>query len=138
MEKQTKVIDASVVVKWFVNELYSEKALQLKEEQKRGETLLIAPELLFIEVFNALIRKEKNEKIMLQVNEALENMELKIIKSNHSILMKSLQLSFKYNITIYDALYVAIAQVHGIPFITADKELFKIPNAIPLEKMYLL
>ena len=44
------VVDASIVVKWFVEEKWSDEASSLLE----AEVTLIAPELLFAEVSNAL------------------------------------------------------------------------------------
>lgn len=44
------VVDASVAVKWLVNEIFSDQAAQLLDK----ELTLIAPELLFAEVTNAL------------------------------------------------------------------------------------
>ena len=45
----TLVIDASVALKWFVEEQGSDKARGLLSREER----LIAPELLLAEVFNA-------------------------------------------------------------------------------------
>jgi len=50
-------------------------------------------------------------------------------------MLKTIENSVKYNITIYDALYVTLAQIHGTFLITADKKLYKIPNVIALEKI---
>jgi predicted nucleic acid-binding protein len=44
------VVDASIAVKWLVTENFSEQAVRLLDE----ELTLIAPELLFAEVGNAL------------------------------------------------------------------------------------
>ena len=44
------VIDASVAVKWLVGEAHSKEAARILD----GEPNLIAPELLFAEVANAL------------------------------------------------------------------------------------
>ncbi len=47
------VVDASVVVKWFVAEAGSQRALQLLSESNR----LIAPDLVIVEVATALSRR---------------------------------------------------------------------------------
>lgn len=49
------VIDASVVIKWFIEEKDSAKAVLLKEKHINGKTILIAPDLLIYEVANVLL-----------------------------------------------------------------------------------
>ena len=49
------IIDASVVIKWFIEEEDSIKAILLKDEHIQGKTILIAPDLLIYEVANVLM-----------------------------------------------------------------------------------
>ena len=135
MEKQKKVIDASVVVKWFLNEECSKEALKIREDHIFGEVNLIIPELAFMEVLNALRYKKVDIKRLLEVNKSLFEEQFQIEKINYSVLNKAVENSIKYGITIYDSLYVTIAQLHGAFLITADSELYKIPNVIALDKI---
>ncbi|MGQ4913110.1 MAG: type II toxin-antitoxin system VapC family toxin [Candidatus Asgardarchaeia archaeon] len=48
------VLDASVIVKWFVDEIYSDKALKLRDSCIEGKMLIIASTLLPFEVLSAL------------------------------------------------------------------------------------
>ncbi len=48
------VADASVIVKWFVDEVHSEKARELRDEYINGSVEILAPELMPYEVLNAL------------------------------------------------------------------------------------
>ncbi len=48
------VVDASVVVKWLVEEEGSERALRLRDRYIDGKIEIIAPELITFEVLNAL------------------------------------------------------------------------------------
>ena len=135
MEKQKKVVDASIIAKLFLNETGKEKALELKEKHFSSKIRLIVPELLFLEVLNTL-RYKKNEAMSLsKVNEALFDLQLIIQKIDFSLLEKSIENAVKYNLTIYDSVYVSLAQLHDCEFITADEELYKIPNAVSLEKI---
>ena len=135
MEKQKKVVDASVIVKWFVQEQFSDKVVGLMDKHAKGEVLLIAPELLFIEVLNALRYKKVNNSFLSNVNKTLWNAQFKIIPLNDSLLQTALAISLKEGLTIYDSVYVAIAEAENCQMITADKELYKIPNVVPLEKV---
>ena len=134
MEKQKKVIDSSVIVKWYAKEEDFEKAIKLKEEYLSEKIILIAPSLVMIEVLNAMKYKKENNIPLEKINNSLWEMQLNIEGINESTLNKTSEIALKYNISIYDALYVTIAQLHGCPLITADKGLYGIPNVIPLEK----
>lgn len=48
------VLDASVVLKWFIEEEDSVQALRLREEFYTGEREIVVPDLLLFEVANAL------------------------------------------------------------------------------------
>ena len=135
MEKQEKVIDASVVVKWFLNEENSDKAISLKDSLLKSELILIAPDLIILEVLNTLLYKKHREKELLIANKMMWELNLKLVRINSDIISKAVENSIKYHITIYDALYVTLAQIYGTFLITADKELYKIPNVIALEKI---
>ncbi|MEK6928522.1 MAG: type II toxin-antitoxin system VapC family toxin [Nanoarchaeota archaeon] len=134
MEKQKKVIDASVVMKWFTKETNTDKAIAIKEEHVKGDILLISPDLIFIEVLNGLRYKNHSEQALISVSKELWNIELNIESFNETHLIKAIEIALKNNLTLYDALYVSIANFHGVPLITADKELYKLPNVLPLEK----
>lgn len=135
MEKQKKVIDASIVVKWFSHEENSDKAIKIKDDFLKGNVTLIAPSMILLETINALKYKKRNEKQLLHANEELFKLDLKLEEINQEILSKTIENSIRYNITIYDSLYVTIGQIHGTFLITADKELYKVPNVIALEKI---
>lgn len=133
MEKQKKVLDASVIVKEFSEEIDADRTVELIRAHINNEMRVIVPDFLFIEVLNAFRLKLKDETAIKKINSDLEGFQFEVQRTTKSILDKSIDIALKYNITIYDALYVSIAQFHGCPLITADKELFKIPNVISLK-----
>ncbi len=123
------------MVKWFLNEEDSDKARTIRYELEKGDVSIIVPELLFLEVPNSLRYNRVKEKNILAANKILFGAGLGVAKLNEQLLFKAIENSIKHNITIYDALYVTLAQIHGALLITADKKLYKIPNVIPLEKI---
>lgn len=135
MERQEKVIDASVIVKWFLDEKDSDKARILRTELAKENLILIVPDLLFLEVLNTLRYKMVKKDGLIEANEILSGLGLKIGRISKEIMSKVIENSIKYNITIYDAVYVTLAQMYGTFLITADKGLYKIPNVIALEKI---
>ena len=136
MERQkTLVIDASVIVKWFLDEEDSEKARVIRSNLEKEEISIIVPPLLFLEILNSLKYNKVKEQNIISANKILFGLDFDIKDLNEEIMIKTIENSVKYNITIYDALYVTLAQIHGTFLITADKKLYKIPNVIALEKI---
>lgn len=135
MERQKKVLDASVILKAFTNEIDSNKAINLLEDFQDGRNEIIVPEFIFLEVTNALRYKKQSQESLNKTNKELWNLGLKIESLNSFLLEKAIEISLKNNITIYDAIYVSLAQINGCQLVTSDKELYKIPNVIPLEKL---
>ena len=67
------VLDASVLVKWFVEEDASDKALMLRDKYIEGELVILAPELILYEVLNALYFKRLfSREELREISEALE------------------------------------------------------------------
>ncbi len=134
MERQKKVLDASVLIKWFSQEENTEKAIELREQYIQQTIEILIPELAFLEVINSLRYKKKNEEELKKIIKNFLDLQIGFVALTEDLLNKTLKVALENNLTIYDSLYVAIAQFHGCPLITADKELYKIPNVIPLEK----
>jgi len=133
MAREKKVIDASIAVKWFTNEPDSDKAIKLRDEHCTGNILLIAPELLFIEVLNALRYKGQSAETLSIANKALSDLQIHVEKLNTFLLEKAITTALKHDLSLYDAVYGALANIYGIPLITADKAMQKMPNAKILE-----
>jgi predicted nucleic acid-binding protein len=135
MEKQEKIVDASVILKWFLNEEDSEKAIIIKNKHIQKDILLIVPDLLFLEVANTLKYKKDNFEKIKNANKDLWNFQFVIQKIDESILEKAIEISLKYNFTMYDSIYIALAQIYNTELITADEELVRAPNVKLLNDM---
>ncbi len=137
MAIEKKVVDASVVVKWFLNEESSDKALSLLSLHGAGEIVLLIPDFCFLEVLNVLRYKRKDAKFLIEINKTLGDYQLHVEKVDISLLEKACILALKYNLTVYDAIYLALAHLYGTHLITADKDLAKQPNGFLIEKLSL-
>ena len=122
-----RVLDASVVVKWFVDEEHSDKALQLREEYYAGEREIIVPDLLLFEVANALRYNSafETEEIK-ECVETLSAMCIEIVTPSYSLLERAIHRAREFDITCYDATYLALAEDLEFEFITADRRLYGI------------
>lgn len=135
MEKQKKVLDVSVIFKWFSEEKDSDKALKIKDEHLAGESVIIIPSFAIIELMNALKYKAKGKDKLKEANDAIKNMQLRAVNITKFIMDKAIDNAFEYDITLYDSLYVTLSQIHGCPLITTDEDLYKTPNALALDNI---
>jgi predicted nucleic acid-binding protein len=130
MERQKKVVDASVLVKCFVHEKGSDEALELWEEHTSGKSLLVVPELVFSEILNALRFKQFDLAKLQAADRILWDAQFHIERTNRFLLDRAIVLALKYKLSLYDATYLALSQVFGSPLYTSDEKLSKCPNTV--------
>ena len=128
MSEEKKVVpDASVLVKWFVKEECSEKALKIRDSYIEGKIKIIAPELIIFEVLNALRYKGLfTEPELEEISEALDAFSFELRPLRGSYAKKTVETAFKNNITIYDSSYITLALEENAEFFTADEDLIKL------------
>ncbi len=138
------IIDASVCIKWFSsnNEKDLAKSSMLRDYYREGKILLAAPDLLIYEIGNALSYNPGfNNKSVSEATESLYKMEIVFIKPNLEIMREAIKLRFEKSLTIYDAIYAALANLFNLQLITADKKMFSkikdMGNAILLSSLAL-
>jgi len=119
------VLDASAVVKLFREEEETPEMRQIVDLYKKRRVSIYAPSLLFVELANALRYTQG-----LTVNDvfdalgALKMLRLIVVDVEH-VLNRAVELAFEYDVTVYDAVYVALTElVNGI-LITYDRELLR-------------
>lgn len=125
MARPTKiVIDASVIIKWFIKEQDSEIANQVKEDYQKQIIDLSIPDLLPYEVLNVLRYKPSmGENDLCKVVKDLDDFQLDKFTFDDDIPKKTISLSLKYGITVYEAVYLSLAAKHKYWFLTADEKL---------------
>ena len=120
------VVDASVLVKWFMEEEDRDRALGLRELHTSGRSTLFVSELTFLEILNAIrYGPRAKEEDGAEAVHVLENFHLQVKPTEFALLRKANAIAWAYKITIYDALYVALAEQLGYPLITSDDTLVK-------------
>ena len=120
------VVDASVIVKWFVEEEGSDKSLKLRDQYIEGKIRIIAPELVTFEALNALYYKKLfSEDELKEISEALEAYSLTLYPLRGEYADKAVEIAFKNDITIYDASYIALAVIKDARMYTADRKLIR-------------
>jgi predicted nucleic acid-binding protein len=120
------VIDASVLIKFYVPEILSDKAEVLLAEVEQGDVMLFAPDLIYPEVGNILWKKQRMKELtrseVEEITDAIISLPLKI-EASKQLLPLAMDIGIAYRITVYDAIYVSMARVYEIKMMTADRKL---------------
>ncbi len=117
------VVDASVVVKWFVPEVHAEAARNLLREG----FALSSPDLVRAEVGNVMWKKWRRGQLSSEVVEGvlrdLGGFTLEI-ETSGPLLRMAWDVARRFDRSFYDGLYVALAARAGCPLVTADRKLY--------------
>ena len=114
------VVDASVAVKWFVTEAFSEESVRLLND----DITLIAPELLFAEVANALWALCRRGDIgpvdFAEATDTLKGAPIAVPASMRQLAAAAGRLATDLDHPVYDCFYLALAIQEQYPVVTAD------------------
>jgi predicted nucleic acid-binding protein len=123
------VIDASVALKWLVEESGSEAALALQGRD------LAAPALLRIEAANVLrtmvARGVAARGQVLDLLRLLQSAPVMIVDSDDALEGRALELAIELGHPVYDCVYLALAERLGRILVTADGRFLKALSSTP-------
>ena len=129
MNESLKVADASLAVKWLVNEEDSDKALTLHRRWADSGIQIAAPHHMLAEAANALHRKVVVGEIELQsATRILENLNTLGIRFQNppNIHAGALRLADLLNQgAVYDSIYLALAERLDCELWTADRRFYR-------------
>jgi len=130
------VIDSSTAVKWYVPEELSDRAVELLDRAGEMGIRLYAPDLIFPEIGNVLWKKFTRQELGLDsVKEILALIARAFpvhITASSSLLPAALEIAIAFNRSIYDSLYIVLAQAREAVFVTADHRLVNSLRQTPL------
>jgi predicted nucleic acid-binding protein len=120
------VIDANALIKLYVPEVLSQKADSLFRDAENRRIELIAPDLIYPEAGNILWKKQRLKELsrpdVKEITDAILSLPL-VVEPVKLLLPLAVDIAIGYNITVYDAAYVALATVYKTTLVTADKKL---------------
>lgn len=122
------VIDASTAFKWAIAESDSDKALALRDDFCNGIHDLISPDLFPTEIGNSLLMAERRSRIKPGEWPIFFNDIMLFCPTLHDAgphLIRSYEIATLIQATIYDSLYIALAEYANCDFVTADDKLFR-------------
>ena len=98
MERQKKIIDANIGVKWFAKEDGSDTARSILKKHIEEHILLYVPELFVYEVTNALRYKKTNVNTLKTMVHELFDFQIEYYPITEIIMEKAAELSFQYQL----------------------------------------
>ena len=117
------VIDASIAVKWVVEESDTANALSLRRRAK-----LIAPELLIAECANILWKKTRRNELSrreaLLAARLLQGADLELLPTR-PLLEAATLIATDLDHPAYDCMYIALTAANDCSFVTADERLLR-------------
>jgi predicted nucleic acid-binding protein len=117
------VVDASVAIKWFIPEIHSEAALQARHSGVR----LHVPALITLELGNVLVKKIRRGELTRAEGDVILK-ELKHLPlqrhADEQLFPAAYQLALVTQRSLYDCLYLALAEAVDGAMITADHKFY--------------
>lgn len=125
MPSKKLILDASVVIKWFIDEENSDKAILYLDAISENQLIIIVPSLLFYEVGNFFVSKKIGTDRTREAMLTLDDLSLVIEDVGLQCFRKIYQNSIEYQLSFYDATYITLQQNINCEFVTADRKLFE-------------
>ena len=122
------VLDASVALSWFIDMPVEPYAAQVRDRVRRGDRAVVPP-LWELEFANGVLMAERRRIIDATIgDESLAEME-RLRRAGVEMdsaappIRDVLEVSRNYQLTVYDAAYLELAQREALPLATLDKAL---------------
>lgn len=120
--KNTKIIivDSSVAVKWVnsQNEQFVDQANRIIQDVQMDKFSILMPELAKYEVANALIYKGLEISLLQTSLDDFYHLPIQFISEYKQQALVTLEIATTYNITYYDASFIALAKDQKADLIT--------------------
>jgi predicted nucleic acid-binding protein len=118
------VVDASIAVKWVIPEVLSGEADRIRD----GEGDVLAPDLLLVEVANALWRKTAAKEISPREADVAFDLVRRSgidLRPTGPLVPRAMDLARRLAHPVYDCVYLALAEREHGAFVTADQRLLR-------------
>jgi predicted nucleic acid-binding protein len=116
------VLDTSVAVAWYLEEVFSASARAWQERLLTGKVVLVVPSLHYFEFANVLRtlvqRRELPENLAREIYELHMDAPLERAEPEEKSV---LDIALQYGATAYDAVYISLCLSRDIPLVTAEK-----------------
>lgn len=123
-EPKFYVIDASVIIKWFIHENDSHLALRVRNDFTQKKIRLGIPSYAFAECINVISIKTFDQALFSL--SSLFSIHLEEFQLSMKVAFDALKIMKRYpRISFYDGMYHALAKYEGGIFLTADEKYYQ-------------
>jgi predicted nucleic acid-binding protein len=130
--RKNVVVDTSLVLKWILNESDSSKALALLAKWSKERVVIRAPVLAAYEATNALYQQVRSGKFTLDA--AKQGLTVIVLEglvfdfsSPLALSIRAMEFANRFNLpATYDTDYLALAELQGCEFWTADTRMWRV------------
>ena len=131
------VVDTSALIRLFVPDGPLPNDFEgFLRGVERGLNIAIAPELLMAEAANVINKKQLSGELSESEGDQLLSDILSVpirLFPHRPILPRAFELARAHNLTVYDTLYLALAEEHGAVIFTGDRKLLSIAERLKLQ-----
>src|SRR5688572_30358091 len=118
------VVDSSAALKWVLPEIDSDKAIRLRDEYRNGLHDLLAVDIFPAEAGNGLLVAERMGRIPSFANQLADVLTTcPRLQPTIPLIPTATTVISKVRVSLYDALYIALAEVENCEMVTGDKRL---------------
>ncbi|MBS7622689.1 type II toxin-antitoxin system VapC family toxin [Candidatus Bathyarchaeota archaeon] len=114
------------MAKWFLDEEFSEEARLLRDYSVKNELMISVPSLLFYETHNALrYTGLYDSEELASAARSLSKYGFEVWEPRSRISEETARTSLRYDVSVYDVAYVALASRLQATLYTTDLELVR-------------
>ena len=128
MKTTNIIVDTSVIIKWLLPDEKNDLALKIKKNFEENLLTISIPHLTYYEIGNVLKTAAKynriNENVAKKLYNAIIDLDF-VTYATKDLFNLTISKSLDFDISFYDASYVALSEYLQIPFITTDKKTSK-------------
>jgi predicted nucleic acid-binding protein len=134
----TRVLDTSVIVKWFLQEEGTPRAEVFLQELEQGQARVVAPSSLIYELANVFWVRRRDGLSEEDASQAwAEFASLPVeLRQEPELVAEAIRFSFQQQISAYDSVFIVLARELGCDLVTADIPLFsRVRGSCPWVKL---
>ena len=123
------VLDTSALIRYYVPDgPIPDRLDDIVDQAWHGDVLLLVPELAMVEAAQVLLKKQQANYLTsdeaTDILESIMNLPLET-RPHRDLIELAYGLAWKLKLTVYDAIFLALARKHGADLVTADQQLKK-------------